>query len=85
MAYELTAPSYRAKADFAEYRKKFGPGMQWTGSEVVSVKCAETQCNVRLRVDARSPVPHVYDGIISTAVDEVWVLEDGKWWLSVNP
>ncbi len=85
LSYKMTPPSYRKDTDFDKYRATFGPGIQWTGFEVIRVNCESEKCNVRLQVDAKSPVTQRYAGTISTAVDETWVLEEGQWWLSVKP
>jgi hypothetical protein len=80
-AYEMTAPSFRKSTSFDSYRQKQGGALQWTGFEVVSVKCEPNACNVRLRINASAIAGIGYRGPITTAVDEAWVLEDGRWWL----
>lgn len=83
-AYELTAPSYRKENDFTKFRANFGAGMEWKEIELVSTVCEADKCNVRLRVSATPPRGLAHIGTIATAVDEIWVLEDGNWWFQVK-
>ena len=82
-AYELLSPSYRKVKDFESYRRGFGDSARWTRAEVALVNCPEpTKCNVNVEIGIQPMIPVGFKGTITTQVQESWVLEDGRWWLS---
>jgi hypothetical protein len=82
MSYALHSPSYRKAKPYDKYFAESGNAFQWTAVEVYGVRCEEAACNVRLAVTINSPLPQKFNGTMTTAVDETWVLEEGQWWLS---
>ena len=79
-AYELLVPSYRSVVALDAYRSRFGNSVNWTGAEVVSVRCEADRCTATVRIDAKALLPGNFGNTISTHVDETWLLEDGRWW-----
>lgn len=80
-SYELTAPSYRALKDFKAYRLNYGPAKSWVSSEVVKVTCASAaSCTAVLKVTIKNSTPIRGLPTLTTALDENWVLEDGRWY-----
>lgn len=79
-AYNMMAPGYRAVTSLNSYRSGMGGSVQWVGAEVVAVNCETEKCTARLRVDARPMIGMRQGGVISTHLDETWVLESGQWW-----
>ena len=81
-AYKLSTPSYRAKSNLARYRGQFGSAVSWEGISVPSVKCEVEKCVATVLIKAK-PVSRARQiGTLETAVEEVWVQEDGQWWFS---
>ncbi len=78
-AYEYLAPSYRAVNSFERYRSNFGNAASWQNAQVLSVACETDKCDVRLRIQLKLAVRGV--DTVATALNETWLLEDGKWWL----
>jgi hypothetical protein len=78
-AYTYTAPSYRAVTPFQTYRGTFGAGASWEAAEVTDVRCEAERCEVAVRVRIVLPVRTL--GPITTDTKEVWVREQGQWWL----
>ncbi len=81
-AYKFTAPSFRAVSSAERFRNKFeGAAVNWVDAKVVKVECEPEKCNVTLQVSAYVPMLRDMKEPVSTAVDEVWIKEDGDWWL----
>ena len=83
-AWDLTQPGFRAVVKRDRYARRFGTGGAWTGAQVHEVKCEAERCTVRLRISAKVLVAPFKGQEIATAMDEVWVREDGQWWYYQN-
>lgn len=82
-AYESLTPSFRKVKDLEGYRRSFGEGARWTRAEVVTVNCPEpTKCAATVEISVQPLIPPGFKGTMTTQVEESWVLEDGRWWLS---
>ncbi|XAH22992.1 hypothetical protein AAFF27_23855 [Xylophilus sp. GW821-FHT01B05] len=80
-SYEYTAPSYRALKDVKAYRLNYGAAGGWTAAEVAKVTCAsEASCTAVLKIAIKNPTPIRSLPTLTTALDEAWVLEDGRWY-----
>ena len=81
-AYTYSTPAFRAVVTLDGYRNRFGGAVKWVGSEVIRVDCPEAvKCDVTVRVDYKPIMLGRVGGVLSTHVDETWLLEDGQWWL----
>lgn len=79
-AWDYTQPGFRAVVPRDRYFRRFQNGGQWTGVQVHQVRCEAERCTVRLRISAKVLVAPFKGQEIATAMDEVWVREDGQWW-----
>lgn len=81
-AYTYMPPSYRAITTVDDYRKTMGGAVKLVGAEVITVKC-ETQdkCVAEMKLEARAALARGASAPIVTHFDEVWVRENGAWWL----
>jgi hypothetical protein len=80
-AYTYSTPAYRALVNTDAYRDRFSQG-NWSGGEVVKVACPEVaQCISTVRIEMKSLLFRKYGDNISTHYDEIWLLEEGQWWL----
>lgn len=78
-AYEYLSPGTRAVMPLNVYTAKIRPGL-WKKAKVESVTCELEQCAVTMMVE------YSYRSIesIEARMNEVWLLEDGKWWYVVQ-
>lgn len=78
-AYEYLSPGTRAVVPLNVYTAKIRPGL-WKKAKVESVTCEQEQCAVTMIVE------YSYRSIesIEARMNEVWLLEDGKWWYVVQ-
>ena len=79
-------PSYRAVTTLDGYKKGFGAAVQLKAAQVERVKC-ETQdkCVATSKVEANAPLARRSTPPIVMYYDEVWVRENGQWWLFPTP
>jgi hypothetical protein len=81
-AYMFMPPSYRAVTPVATYRRVFSSAAQVLGAEVEQVVCeTEDKCVATIKLDARMPGPRASPAPLVTYYEEVWVRENGQWWL----
>ena len=81
-AYGFTTPAYRAVATAADYRQRMGSAVQWSGVEVVGVRCPDaTKCIANVRVEAKPFLGRRFGDSIVTHVEETWLLQENQWWL----
>jgi hypothetical protein len=78
-AYAFTTPGYRAVNSQEKYRLNYGAVPILKGGDIASIKCEELRCEVRKSFTTSSPM--MGDTEIPIAISEVWVKEDGQWWL----
>jgi hypothetical protein len=87
-SYGFLPPSYRALTSLDRYKRGFGGAVKWLGAEVASVKCeTEDKCVAHMKVEVqpvvggfrRQTVP------LTNYFDEIWIREDGQWWLFPTP
>lgn len=80
-AYALSTPSYRKVKTEAQFKGQFGSGVNVEGAEVASVACEAAKCTAKMKIGVRPALVGMKElGVISTYVDETWLLEDGQWW-----
>lgn len=78
-AYELTTPSYRGLRTLQQYRVRFA-GLGAKSVDVNSVTCEAERCVARIKMGVIPPIATLKMEPIEMYADDVWVLEDGKWW-----
>lgn len=79
-AYEFSTPSYRKLRTVVQFNRQFGGGASIEQADVSKVECESEKCNVQMKLGVRPAIMGVTMGIVPIYVDEVWVLEEGKWW-----
>lgn len=84
-AYRYMSPSYRALVEEKRYANQFGAGASFLGAEVARVTCAEERCTVRMRVRFQTAAAGRSSEVGETHFDEVWIREEGQWWMSQQP
>ncbi|MFG0607779.1 hypothetical protein [Delftia sp. WSY_14] len=81
-AYAFTSPGYRAVNDQERYRLDHGVIPALKGGEITSVTCEQERCEVRK--DFTTSTPMMRGARIPISIGEVWIKEDGQWWLFVQ-
>lgn len=79
-AYALSTPSYRKLRNEAQFRSQFGGGASIETAEVSKVECEPEKCSVQMKLGVKPAIIGMNFGIVPIYIDEVWVLEDGRWW-----
>lgn len=80
-AYAYATPAYRKVKTAKVYQQQFGAGAAIKDSEVAKVACAPQRCEVQMRLSVLPILLGIKIRPIDAYVDEVWLLEDGQWWL----
>lgn len=85
-AYEMATPGFRKVRALGDYRlRKSAVPVKWLAAEVLRVACTPaeqpTKCVVRIKLDSEARVPGAPKGVLSSGIDETWLLEDGRWWM----
>jgi hypothetical protein len=81
-AYTFMPPSYRAVTPLETYKRGFGGAVQLKDAQVEQVVC-ETgdKCVATTRLEAKVVLARANTPPIVTYYEEVWVRENGQWWL----
>lgn len=80
-AYALTTPSYRKLRTAEQFRKQHGSAAAVQEVTVTGVQCEAARCTARVQLKVKAPIPGMERTPVSTYTNEVWLLEDGQWWL----
>lgn len=85
-AYEMATPGFRKVRNLRDYRvRKSAVPVKWLGAEVLQVECTPaekpTKCAVAIKLTSEPMVPGAPKMAISSRIDEVWLYEDGRWWM----
>lgn len=81
-SYEYTAPTYRALKPFDSYRSQYGKASFWTDAKVFKVECSSaTSCVATISISVRNMTPIRPPNVLTTALHENWVLQQGSWYL----
>lgn len=81
-AYGYLSPASRAVVSLDAWRNSLPRATRWTQARVHSVTCEVLdRCNTRVIIYHQPLVMGGRMGTIESAVDEVWVLDAGRWWL----
>ena len=79
-AYKMTNPGYRQLTSLESFKKRFGGAGSWSDASVVKVDCEPQRCEVTIEVGLRPLVRGRMEEPVSTAIKEIWILEEGQWW-----
>jgi len=81
--YSMAAPSYRKLKTQEWYSlRRAGLPAQPVNGKVLSVKCETTErCSVRLELEHKVTLPLAPKAPIQGAYTDVWVREEGLWWM----
>lgn len=81
--YSMAAPSYRKLKTQEWYSlRRAGLPAQPVNGKVLSVKCETAErCSVRLELEHKVTLPLAPKVPIQGAYTDVWVREDGRWWM----
>lgn len=80
-AYALVTPAYRNVKTSQQFRAQFGEGATVLGAEVFNVACEPQKCNARMKLTVKPAVVQLKLDTINVYLDEIWLLEDGQWWI----
>lgn len=85
-AYEMATPGFRKVRNLRDYRvRKSAVPVKWLNAEVLSVTCAPadmpTKCTVAVKLTSEPMVPGAPKMPIISRIDEVWLLEGGRWYM----
>lgn len=81
-SYAFTSPSYRKLRSESQYSIQHGQPVAVQSVEVLDVKCPSSErCAARIRMNVKPMIPGVNLQSMATHFDEVWLLEEGKWWV----
>ena len=80
-AYSLMAPAYRGLKSEKDFVGDYGAGAPVKETGVSKVTCeSEVSCTARISLTAKPMIPGLNMPLITTYLDDKWVLEDGQWW-----
>lgn len=81
--YSMAAPSYRKLKTQEWYGlRRAGLPAQPVAGKVLWVKCdTEARCEVRLELEHKVTMPLAPKAPLKGAYTDVWVREDGRWWM----
>jgi hypothetical protein len=81
-AYSFMPPSYRAVTSLEAYKRGFGGAVQLKNTQVDQAVCdSPDKCVVTMRLEAKVALTRANTPPIVTYYEEVWVRENGQWWL----
>ena len=80
-AYALSSPAYRNVKTAQQFRMQFGAGANVLGAEVYKVTCEQQKCTARMKLTVKPAVIQLKLDTIPMYLDEIWLLEDGQWWI----
>ena len=81
-AYEFATPAFRKlrTVDFYRANRSAVP-VKWVSAEVLRVDCEPQRCSVKIKLISKPIMPGFNKLNLETSLDEVWILEDGQWWM----
>ena len=80
-AYSLMAPAYRGLKSEKDFVGDYGVGAPVKETAVSAVTCeSDVSCTARISLTAKPMIPGLNMPLITTYLDDKWVLEDGQWW-----
>jgi len=81
-AYEFATPAFKKlrTVDFYRTNRSAVP-VKWVSAEVLRVDCEPQRCSVKIKLISKPIMPGFNKLNLETGLDEVWILEDGQWWM----
>ena len=82
-AYEFATPGFRKlrSVDFYRTNRSAVP-VKWVSAEVMRVDCESARCKVTVKVISEPRVPGFRKlPSLESGIEEIWVQEDGQWWI----
>ena len=82
-AYEYFTPGYRGTVSADTYVGSFGTAVETVGATVESVRCETLdKCVAQVKLQLKPVGIRGFAGnMITTYVNETWLLDAGQWWL----
>ena len=83
-AYKYNTPGFRANVPVEKFVSMRGKDVRITKGEVNKVTCESVdKCVARVGLTATSTLMtrQSFPKQIETYIDEIWLLEDGQWWI----
>jgi hypothetical protein len=81
-AFRFLPPSFRAVTTLEAYKKGFQGSALVVSAQAEAVKCETAdKCVVTQKLEAKAVLRRASSPPIVTYYDEIWVREDGQWWL----
>lgn len=83
-AWEYLSPGYRSSVSSVQYQQSVViKRVKWTGARYIESDCIETTCKVKISIDytLHGAIPGVQSFTGTQAIEESWLLVDGKWYL----
>lgn len=82
-AYEMAVPSYRKLKTLDEYTQRMRQvPVRWISAKVLRVECSsDVRCVAKVELHSTPVVPFAPKIPLVGVLDEVWVYEDGRWWM----
>ena len=81
-AYEFATPAFRKlrSVDFYRTNRSAVP-VKWVSAEVMRVDCEPQRCVAKVKLITRPIMPGFNKLNLETALEEVWIEENGQWWM----
>ena len=77
-ALSYTSPGYQERTSLSLYRANFAGASSWVNAEVLSVKCGDDDCSVKVLLEHKLGKSA---GVGQTIFEERWIQIDGEWYL----
>ena len=82
VAYAFMSPGYRAVVAERDFASRRGNAVRLASATVAGVNCSEAEkCVVTVRLESKPLMGGRFGDLIATHIEEIWLLEEGRWWL----
>ena len=78
-AYQFSTPGYRSLETVSEFSSRYVGASMWEEAKVAKVACSgepAARCDVALAISVKLPPT----GLVTTHLQETWVLSSGNWY-----
>ena len=81
-AYEFATPGFRNLRSADDYRvMRSSTLVRWESARVLRADCEPERCVVTIELKSRPLLPPFHTTPIESAIEEIWVKQDGRWWM----